>query len=441
MTIKEMSERRGYCAAQMAELANNLTLEGNTAKFDAFDNEQKGLLEQITRMQRATALDAELRTTADPTRRENHPSGGDSQDVVAEQRKKEHRAFVNYLKYGLNEEVRGAYRFRGVSAEERKTLFAMGQRTEEIEARDMGSGGQGAYPGATTGFFVPVGFTNKIEDALKYYGDMLNVSEIFDTATGQPLPYPTDNDTTVSGERIGEGQQVTTQDVSLGQILFGAWKYSSKMVKVSIELLQDSAFDLESFLVKKFATRIGRILNTDFTLGAGSTGSAPNGIITAAVSSGQVVIGNDQLGSPDPTQQVGYIDLVNLEHSIDPLYRKSAKWMFHDQTLRYLKTIKDGFGRPLWMPGMSGLADKQPDTINGYGFSINNDMAQLAHLAKSVAFGPLDKYLIRRVKEMSVLRLVERYADYGQIAFLAFARYDGNLLDAGTHPIKYMQNS
>jgi HK97 family phage major capsid protein len=58
-----------------------------------------------------------------------------------------------------------------------------------------------------------------------------------------------------------------------------------------------------------------------------------------------------------------------------------------------------------------------------------------------VAFGSLDKYLIRRVKEMSVLRLVERFADYGQVAFLGFARYDGNLLDAGTHPVKYLQNS
>lgn len=57
---------------------------------------------------------------------------------------------------------------------------------------------------------------------------------------------------------------------------------------------------------------------------------------------------------------------------------------------------------------------------------------------KTVAFGALDKYLIRRVKELAVLRLVERFADYGQVAFLGFARYDGNLLDAGTHPVKYI---
>jgi HK97 family phage major capsid protein len=221
------------------------------------------------------------------------------------------------------------------------------------------------------------------------------------------------------------------------------------MVKVSIELLQDSAFDLESYLVKKFATRLGRATNAYFTTGLGSTQQQPNGIITAATvgvggNSGTAVIGNDNLADPDPTSQVGYIDLVNLEHSVDPLYRKGAKFMFNDQTLRYIKTLKDLFGHPLWM---AGLAVGKPDTLLGYGYSINNDMAQLGPIGSpgvgsiSAAFGPLDKYLIRRVKDMSVMRLVERFADYGQVAFLAFARYDGNLLDAGTHPVKYLQNA
>jgi len=441
MTIKEMSEKRGQLASQMAALDMSAPEKRaeNIVKFDAMDAEQNQLKEAIERITRATALDAEMRGTADPTRREGQPRGDDP-NTVEEQRKREGRAFINYLKNGL---LPDQYGFAGVSDEDR-ALVMKRKTTIQLtdgERRDMGGGGQGAYPGATTGFFIPVGFTNEIEDAMKYYGDMWNVAEVMDTATGQPLPYPTDNDTTVTGERIGEGQQVTSADVSLGQILFGAWKYSSKMVKVSIELLQDSAFDLEAFLTKKFATRLGRITNTDFTVGGGVSVSAPNGIVTAATSSGQTVIGNDNAVSPDPTQQVGYQDLVNLEHSIDPLYRKGAKYMFHDQTLRYLKTLKDNYGRPLWMPGFSGLGDKQPDTILGYGYSINNDMAQLAANAKTVVFGPLDKYVIRRVREMSVLRLVERFADYGQVAFLAFMRADGQLLDAGTHPVMYLQQS
>ncbi len=439
MTVKEMRERRGKIAADMAELANNLTPE-NRAKFDALDAEQKDLKEQIDRAERATELNAELRTSRKPG---EPPIGDPPQDDKEQREKRYHAAWLNCMKHGLHPDH---YGFRGVSEEDRALLLPMKQ-TVRVEQRDMGTGGEGAYPGATVGFFVPVGFVNRIEDALKYYGDIWNQAEIMDTATGQPLPFPTDNDTTITGEIVGEGQQVSTADVSLGQIMFGAYKFSTKMVKVSIELLQDSAFDLEAFLVKKFGTRLGRISNTKFTVGGGPSNTSgsppvaspePTGIITAATASGQTVIGDDNATTPDPTSQVGYLDLVNLEHSVDPLYRKGAKFMFHDSTLRFLKTLKDKYGRPLWMPGMTAGA---ADTINGYGYSVNNDMAPLGPDNKSVAFGQLDKYLIRRVKEMSVLRLVERFADYGQVAFLGFARYDGNLLDAGTHPVQYLQNS
>jgi HK97 family phage major capsid protein len=432
MTVKEMRERRGNIAAQMAELANNLTPE-NRAKFDALDSEQKDLKEQIDRAERASQLDAELRASRKPGEPPIDGQPPSTEQAAKEREEKYHRAWASYLKNGLFPDQ---YGFRGVTDEERALLAPMKQ-TIQLERRDMAEGipTGGAYPGSTTGFFVPVGFVNRIEEALKYYGDMWNQAEIMDTATGQPLPFPTDNDTTVMGEIVGEGQQVTTADVSIG------------MVKVSIELLQDSAFDLETYLIKKFATRLGRITNNKFTVGGGPSNTAgsppvaapePTGIITAASSSGQTVIGDDNATTPDPTQQVGYIDLVNLEHSVDPLYRLGAKFMMHDTTLRFIKTLKDKYGRPLWQPGMTAGT---PDTVNGYGYSINNDMAVLGANNKSVAYGRLDKYLIRRVKELSVLRLTERFADYGQVAFLGFARYDGNLLDAGTHPVKYLQNS
>jgi HK97 family phage major capsid protein len=185
-------------------------------------------------------------------------------------------------------------------------------------------------------------------------------------------------------------------------------------------------------------------------VGVGTT--EPNGIVTATVANqgtaqvwgtgsgvGIPLIAagsstNDG-GSETGGTSIGYGDLVNLEHSVDPLYRKGAKFMFHDTTLRYLKTLLDKYGRPLWVPGMTAGA---PNTVLTYGYSINNDMAQIAVNAKTVLFGDLSKYLIRRVKELGILRLNERFADYGQVAFIGFARYDGNLLDAGTHPVNYL---
>jgi HK97 family phage major capsid protein len=84
-------------------------------------------------------------------------------------------------------------------------------------------------------------------------------------------------------------------------------------------------------------------------------------------------------------------------------------------------------------------ADGAPDTILGRSYVINQDMAAIAPSAKAVAFGDFRKYFIRRITGARVLRLVERYADYNQIGFVAFQRWDGALIDAGTHPVKYLQ--
>jgi HK97 family phage major capsid protein len=442
---RELREQRGALATQALAVLDdkNLNREERNTKYAAIMTDVDRLKEQIDQYERIEAVESEIRT-APPA---GQPSGNGGQETDEERKKKYHAAFRNYLKYGWAPKPQ--YGIRGVSAEERALLTPKrhmvaidGQAIGET--RDMGSGGEGAYPGATSGFFVPVGFVDKIEEALKYYGPMLQGGpgnpEIMDTATGQPLPFPTDNDTTITGELVGENQLTNSQDVSLSQILLGAYKYSSKIVKVSIELLQDSAFDMEAYLIKKFGIRIGRILNTHFTIGTGTT--QPYGIVVQATL-GATAAGaatNDG-GAETGTTSIGSDDLVNLEHSVDILYRRGAKWMMHDSTLALLKKLKDKYGRPLWLPG---LAANAPDTINGYGYLINNDMDTVGvHsppiTAKSVLFGAMEKYLIRRVKDVTVLRLEERYAEYGQVGFVAWARYDGNLLDAGTHPVRYLQ--
>jgi HK97 family phage major capsid protein len=340
--------------------------------------------------------------------------------------------------FGRHEEFRG---------------FLTEPQLSDAEKRDMGIGTL-----TLGGYFVPKGFVYDVEEALKYYGPMLLTSEIMDTATGQPLPYPTDNDTTVMGELVGEGQQVTEKDVLIGQVLFGAWKFSSKMVKLSLELMQDSAFDMETYIKRKLAIRIGRIYNNQFTLGTGV--NAPNGIVTAVVAAcgtpsatpwtganngygipliASGAAANDG-GAETGGTSIGSQDLDNLEHTVDPLYRRGAGYMMHDQTLRRVKVLLDKYGRPLWKPG---VATGDPDEINGYEYFINNDMAICPAVAQNPAsvtalFGALDKYVIRRVKELGIITLRERFADYGQLGLIGFSRADGQLLDAGTHPICYL---
>lgn len=434
---RDLREQRAKIAHDMSELATGgLKTAEDRTKFDNFDKEQDELRQRIDRIEKAAGVTEELRGNSAPPNAQ--PSGAEDPELAAKAKLEKHkRAFRSYLTFGSREEGGAVGR---MTPDDRKVFH---------EFRDMGTSGQAAYPGITSGagIFVPVGFVDRITEALKYYGPMLTggpgMPDIMETATGQPLPFPTDNDTTQTGELIGEGVQVNTADVTIGSVILGAYKFSSKLVKVSIELMQDSAFDIESYLIKKLATRTGRILNTKFTIGSGT--NEPTGIITAAVSGATALGSSSNDGTAAGTNTIGSDDMTNLEHSVDPLYRNGAKYMFHDTTLSALKRVKDKYGRPLWLPSVQVNA---PDTINGYGYAINNDMDQLqvnptsppSVTRKTVLFGQLPLYQIRRVKEMSILRLEERFADQGQIAFIGFSRYDANLLDAGTHPVKYLTN-
>jgi|SRR5215472_5306651 len=444
-TIRELREAR---AAKVAKAQALLPTNGSPMtsearqQFDQIFQEIDSELETITRMERAVEADRELRDTRRPP---EDPPGPPASALPGDP---DHQAQLvkRWLVRGeeaLNTSERALMapfierdRRHGIAFRDYLRNGLQHMKPENVavlnEFRDMGVG-----TGNLGGFFVPQGFVYDIEQALKYYGNMLGVAQVMDTATGNPLPHPTDNDTTNTGELVGEGLQVTNADVSIGHIIFNAFKFSTKMIKVSLELLQDSAFDMESYLKDKFAIRLGRILNTKFTIGAGTT--EPMGVLTAATA-GPVALGSSANtgGTETGGTSIGYIDLVELEHSVDPLYRRGAKFMFHDNTLRKIKELLDKYGHPIWVPG---VATNAPDTILGYQYSINNDMPTIALNAKTVIFGPLDKYLIRRVKELAVLRLVERFADYGQVAFLGFARYDGNLLDAGTHPVKYLSQA
>jgi HK97 family phage major capsid protein len=292
---------------------------------------------------------------------------------------------------------------------------------EETRALAVGTGSAGL-------FTVPNEMMRPLEIALLTYGGMRQVATVIRTQTGANLPIPTVNDTTNMGEIINENSAVNQQDVAFGQLVLGAFKYSSKMILVSVELMQDNAINLANFLGTALGTRIGRITNNHFTVGVGTT--QPKGLVVGATSG--------KVGLVGETTSLIFDDLVDLEHSVDPAYRQNGRFMFHDKTLAAAKKLKDSQGRPLFLPGLSLSA---PDTILGYPYTINQDVAQMSANAKSVLFGDLSKYIIRDVLGITLLRLDERYAEFHQVAFLAFARFDGNLLDAGTHPVKYFANS
>ena len=281
---------------------------------------------------------------------------------------------------------------------------------------------------AEGGYTVATEVATYVMDAMKAFGGMRQVATILRTDQGNPMTWPTSDGTTEVGEILAENASATDLDVSFNTKNLPVYKYSSKVVTVPIELLQDSNVDIEAFVRARIAQRLGRITNTHFTTGDGS--SKPTGIIAAA-SVGKT-------GASGQTTTVTYADLVDLEHSVDPAYRVNCKWMFHDTTLKALKKLLDTQNRPLWLPGISV---KEPDTILGYTYQINQDVAVMAASAKSIAFGDLSKYVIRDVMAMTYYRFDDSaYAKKGQVGFLAFLRSGGNFMDVGG-AVKLYQNA
>ena len=327
------------------------------------------------------------------------------------------------------------------------TKYLSEAEQRSMEVRDLAEGNLGAHIGTYSGlgYFVPTGFRDVLEQATKYFCPLADPAvsgcTVIETESGQPLPMPTSNDTAQVATIVGEAQPVAEEDITASQVVFGAYKLSSGLVKVSIELLQDSAFDIDQWLGKRFGERLGRGLEAYFTTGNGS--SQPTGLLTAIEASGvnQVVsVGssaNDGVGAKNNT--IGSIDLVNLEHGVDPSYRQNARYMLHDLTLASLQSLLDKYGHPLWTPGM---ANNAPDMLNGYPYVINQSMPAIGSGVSggdiTMIFGDFSKYIIRKVKDLSVMRLNELYAVNGQVGFVSFARYDANLLDAGTHPLNIL---
>ena len=280
-------------------------------------------------------------------------------------------------------------------------------------------------------YTVPNEMMRPLEVAMLQYGGMRQVASVIRTSTGASLPIPTLNDTSNSGRLVGQGVTTNEVDTEFLQLTLDAWKYTSDRVPVSWEYLQDNAINFVGRIGAILGERIGRAVNADCTTGDGS--SKPNGIVTASTSSGVTTAS---------ATAITYDELIDLKHSVDPAYRsQGARFMFNDTTLKLLKKIKipqfsgDTAGQPLWRAGMSA---SEPDTIDGDPYTINQSVAAPTASNKAVLYGLLSKYIIRDVQDVTLVRLDERYAELGVVAFLAFSRHDGDLLDAGTHPVKYL---
>lgn len=281
--------------------------------------------------------------------------------------------------------------------------------------------------GSEGGFTVATEVARQVLDALKAFGGVRQVASVISTSMGNPMSFPTSDGTAEKGEITAENVSATDLDVTFGTIALPVYKYSSKVVTVPIELLQDSNVDIEAFVRDRIVTRLGRITNEHFTTGSGV--AQPRGVHTAAP------VGKTAANGGSEVTAVKYDSLVDLQHSVDPAYRQlnRTRWMFNDDTLRSLRKVVDGQSRPIFVPGYeTGNPLGAPDTILGRPIVINQDMPTMALSVKSILFGDFTFYTVRDVMAVELLRFTDSaYAKKGQVGFLAWMRTGGNLVDVG----------
>lgn len=450
MTIQEVIDKIGTLWTQAEEIvtrnkgADEWPSE-DKQKYDALYSDLAKLREQKRRLELHASVQAEL----SHSERQTEPNEIHRQPVGESRQTVNHDRDVDYAlrAWMLTRHQSGSIRPEWIAAAQRcrvdlnaeKFLVPLPENVpggstpnrDGLRRRaDMDSWEKRALTVTTTagGYTIPNEMVRALEEAQLFYGGMRQVATIIRTDTGATLPFPTTNETAVKGRILGINTQATATDPVFGIMNLGAFKYSSDMVLVPEELLQDSGINMPEFLGRALGTRIARITNQHWTTGTGTT--QPWGIVPRATARNLGVGTATSFGATNAAIVANFVGIV---HAVDPAYRRNATWMMNDAIIAMLAGLTDSTGRPLWAPSLVG---GEPDRLLGYPIVVNNDMVStLANLARSVVFGDLSSYYIREVRDVAVLSSRERFIDFHQTAFLAFGRYDGDLLNAGSNPV------
>lgn len=424
--ITDMREILDLAEAESRDLSaeENAEYEEREKEVDGFDARLKRLRAQQAR---------DLSIDDDPERRSfdaRRALGGEDAVREAEQHANEYRdAFMGYIRGGINE----------LEPEQRDVLRRGFTRMDDSgETRDMAKG-----TNSLGGFLVPVSFYKQLIQHLVQASTMRQTRATqFQTASGQDLQVPK---TTVHGAAnwVSEAGAIAATDETFAQVTLKAYK-AVRLAKVAIELLQDEAIDLESFLGRELGRAIGALEGTGYVVGTGSgqpqgiQGVATLGVTTVAVAA------------------VTADEIIDFFYSVPVQYRRDAEWMFADSTIKAVRKLKDTTNNYIWAPGSGGVAavlsNPQPDTLLGRPIYDDPDLPAMATGVKFGIFGDLSAYWIRDVGNpgplgdvkgmgaFAVRRLDERYADNLQVGFLAYHRTDGNLIDT-TGAVKYVKNA
>ena len=381
MTIKDMIEKR----AKVWETAKNFvdTHENENGVLSAEDNATYSRMEQeiedltaaIDRQQRAEAREAEFNKPV------NMPLTG--RPARQEVEEKTGRASNAY-----------------------KEDFGAHLRGKRLVHNVLSEGVQ-----ADGGYLVPEEFERQIVSGLDEANVVRGLAKVITTSAERKIPVAATHSTAAW---TAENGAYTPSDPSFDQKTIDAFKLTD-LVKVSIELLQDSMFDLESYIAAEFARAFGIAEEEAFCVGTGT--GQPTGIFTA--NGGEV--GVTAAGSTAVTAD----ELISLVYSLKSPYRRNAKFLANDATISAIRKLKDGNGVYLWQPSLQA---GEPDKLLGYDLYTSPYVPQMEAGAFSLAFGDFKNYWIADRAGRTVQRLNELYSTNGQVGFVATERVDGKVI-------------
>ena len=309
---------------------------------------------------------------------------------------------------------------KGRASDEYKKNFWNAMRMKNpdrsiVDALQIGTDTEGGY-------LVPDEFERTLVSGLSENNIMRTIAHVIQTTSGdRKIPVVASHG---SASWVDEEGAYKESDESFNQISIGAHKLGT-MIKVSEELLNDSIFDIQSYLSAEFARRIGNAEEEAFINGNGV--SKPTGFLATA-----------EVGVT-AAEATGFTadELIDLYHSLSVAYRGKAVWMLNDTTVQFIRKLKDKNGQYLWQPGLVAGA---PDTILGRPVVVSRYMPVIGSDNKTVAFGDFSYYWIADRQGRSFRRLDELFATTGQVGFRGSQRVDGKLILPEAVKVMQMKN-
>jgi HK97 family phage major capsid protein len=302
----------------------------------------------------------------------------------------------------------------GRASDEYKKAFWNAMRTRAGEGLDV-TIRNALQVGTDTegGYLVPDEFERTLIEALEEENIFRKLANVITTSTGdRKIPVVASKGT---ASWVDEEGAIPDSDDSFGQVSIGAYKLGT-LIKVSEELLNDSVFNLEAYISKEFARRIGNKEEEAFFTGDAS--GKPTGILAAT--------GGAQLGvTTAGATAITFDEILDLFYSLKAPYRNKSVFVMNDATVKAIRKLKDGQGQYLWQPSLQAGT---PDTILNRPIYTSAYVPAIASAAKTIVFGDLSYYWVADRQGRVFKRLNELYAVTGQVGFVATQRVDGKLI-------------